>query len=132
MAGTTWRLHLGFSGSSDRNSRTEGVLGGNLGGQITACGRCSGEWLCTENLGNEGEEEQSLHEDEDGEIWTIKLKGLDAGEHGVSERERDYFKDMVFCLAFHRPHFRRPSCSLQGAHASFHHPYHLPSAGFSV
>lgn len=83
-------------------------------------------------FGNEGEEGQSLHEDGDGEIWTITLKGLYAGEHGISEREGDYLKDMVFCLAFHISHVRRPTCSLQGAYANFYHPYHLPSAGFSA
>lgn len=126
------RLHLGFSGGGDRNRRTEGVLGGKLRGQITACCRYRGEWLFMENLGNEGEEEQSVHEDGDGEVWTMKLKGLYAGEHGISEREGDYFKDLVFCLAFHISHVCRPHCLLQGAYANFYHLSHVPSAGVLV
>lgn len=35
-----------------------------------------------------GEEEQSVHEDEDGEVWTMKLKGLCAGSmESVREKE---------------------------------------------
>lgn len=85
-----------------------------------------------ENLGNEGEEEQSVHEDWDGEVWTMKLKGLYAGEHGISEREGDYFKNLVFCLAFHTSHVRRPHCLLQGAYANFYHLSHVPSTGVFV